>query len=304
MQNDELAKVKARIKALVEKTVENGCSEHEALLAAKKVGNLLAQYNLSMSEIDVREAKCATVRIQTTAKRRNEMWQVFGAIASFCGCKTWHTGNKLKGSIYNYFGHETDVQMAEYLFRLINQAIENGAETFKDSGDYRFASSRRSATVSFKTGMARRISERLIEMKTEAQREAQKRENEQREAARAAAEAKFRAENAERAVRVEAIHRALKRGEVVEPTDYAALNAFDVEVAQARSSSLGATGLIVLKGQLVNSEFEGLGLKLKTYTMRTTDRDRTALSHGRAAGERVNLSRPVSGGGRTAGLLS
>lgn len=60
-QNFELNKVKARIKALAEKTTEQGCSEAEAMAAAEKVGQLLEQFNLSMEEIDVREQKCMKV---------------------------------------------------------------------------------------------------------------------------------------------------------------------------------------------------------------------------------------------------
>ena len=55
-QTTELTRVKARIKALAEKTVSNGCTEAEAMAAAEMVGRLLERYALSMEEIDVREA--------------------------------------------------------------------------------------------------------------------------------------------------------------------------------------------------------------------------------------------------------
>jgi Protein of unknown function (DUF2786) len=54
-QTTELTRVKARIKALAEKTVSNGCTEAEAMAAAGMVGRLLERYALSMEEIDVRE---------------------------------------------------------------------------------------------------------------------------------------------------------------------------------------------------------------------------------------------------------
>jgi hypothetical protein len=43
----ELARVKARIKALTDKTVANGCTEAEAMSAAEMVGRLLERYALS-----------------------------------------------------------------------------------------------------------------------------------------------------------------------------------------------------------------------------------------------------------------
>ena len=61
-QTTELTRVKARIKALAEKTVSNGCTEAEAMAAAEMVGRLLERYALSMEEIDVREAHCDSRR--------------------------------------------------------------------------------------------------------------------------------------------------------------------------------------------------------------------------------------------------
>jgi Protein of unknown function (DUF2786) len=53
-QTQELARIKARIKALTEKTVANGCTEAEAMSAAEMVGRLLERYALSMDEISER----------------------------------------------------------------------------------------------------------------------------------------------------------------------------------------------------------------------------------------------------------
>ncbi|RYJ03496.1 MAG: DUF2786 domain-containing protein, partial [Acetobacteraceae bacterium] len=61
-QQTELAKVKARIRALAAKTVERGCSEAEAMAAAAKVGELLEVYGLSMSEVELREEACVQAR--------------------------------------------------------------------------------------------------------------------------------------------------------------------------------------------------------------------------------------------------
>jgi hypothetical protein len=49
-QTDELSRVKARIKALTEKTIANGCTEAEAMAAAEMVGRLLERYALSMGD--------------------------------------------------------------------------------------------------------------------------------------------------------------------------------------------------------------------------------------------------------------
>ena len=70
MQTTELTRVKARIKALAEKTVSNGCTEAEAMAAAEMVGRLLERYALSMEEIDVREAHCVRVEVPLGGTQR------------------------------------------------------------------------------------------------------------------------------------------------------------------------------------------------------------------------------------------
>ena len=54
----ELDKLIGRIQALRAKTVEQGCTEQEALTAAAKVAELLDRYGLSLSELDLRGQWC------------------------------------------------------------------------------------------------------------------------------------------------------------------------------------------------------------------------------------------------------
>ena len=48
-QTNELDRVKARIKALAEKSVSNGCTEAEAIAAAEMVGRLLEELRQSFA---------------------------------------------------------------------------------------------------------------------------------------------------------------------------------------------------------------------------------------------------------------
>ena len=99
-QTTELNRVKARIKALAEKTVSNGCTEAEAMAAAEMVGRLLERYALSMEEIDVREQRCVQVEVPIGGKRRRPIGTLPSRMSrrtvarrtrtssrrSFCGC--------------------------------------------------------------------------------------------------------------------------------------------------------------------------------------------------------------------------
>jgi hypothetical protein len=76
------------------------------------------------------------------------------------------------------------------------------------------------------------------------------------------------------------------------------------EAAMQAHKSTG-TALIVLKGELIEEEFEKLGIKLTTsysYSYGRSTYDDSARASGRAAADRVNLNRPVRGSGPRAYL--
>jgi len=161
-QHAELAKVKARIKALSEKTVDRGCTEAEALAAAEMVGRLLERYALTMEEIDVRAETCVQVEIKTGGKRRRPIDLSVTAIARFVDCKVWFT----QSGSYMFFGLEHDTAMARYLYEVVDRAIAVETAAFKRNSTATGAALRM-ATQSFARGMAHRVAVRLMEMRKE-----------------------------------------------------------------------------------------------------------------------------------------
>ena len=137
-QTAELSRVKARIKALTEKTVANGCTEAEAMAAAEMVGRLLERYALSMDEIEVRTARCVQAQVPLGSRRRRAIDGCVPAIARFCDCKVWLArgvppdpddpafDRTSTGSRYVFFGFETDTALATYLFAVIDRAVIHG----------------------------------------------------------------------------------------------------------------------------------------------------------------------------------
>ena len=126
-QQDELARVKVRIKALAERTVERGCTEAEAMAAAEMVGRLLERYALTMDEIDVRETPCVEARVPAGGLRRHPFDTCVPAIARFCDCKVWLEREPAPPS-YVFFGFQTDAALASYLLARIDQAIRSELE--------------------------------------------------------------------------------------------------------------------------------------------------------------------------------
>ncbi len=233
-QNDELARVKARIKALAERTVSRGCTEAEALAAAAMVGRLLDRYALSMADVDLRSEPCQRVEIRLEGRQRRPIDGCVPAIARFCDCKVWlaRDGDAAR---YVFFGLAGDASMAGYLYGVIARAIATALAAFRGDQPALAGTALRRASASFQHGMAQRIAERLAALHTD------------REAARAA----------------------------------------------TRGTGTG-TALVLAKQQVVQDAFRAMKLRL-VATRGLTARRNAAYRDGQAAGERVNLNRPVAG---------
>ncbi len=173
-QTSELAKVKARIRALAAKTVDRGCSEAEAMAAAAKVGELLAVYGLTMNEVELREEACVQRRIAVQGTGRQALRWLYPALLRLCECRGWTDGKQ----DFVLFGLEPDVQMAEYLLAVIGRALETEEARYRAGADYAARTQpAQSVLRSFRYGFADRVGKRL---------DAMAREREQAEAARPA----------------------------------------------------------------------------------------------------------------------
>ena len=156
--------IKAKIMALMAKTTQNGCTEEEAIAASRKVQELLHKYQLSLSDIRIKEEKCVTGEYDTQLKAKSALNYCIVAISKFTDTKCWRS---IRNDViyYKYFGFEHDVLIAEYITKLIDWAIIYAGEDFKDSSTYRNSTKRSKILEEFKIAMAWRLNDRLNEMK-------------------------------------------------------------------------------------------------------------------------------------------
>jgi len=163
----ELDRLKARIQALRAKTVDNGCTEDEALSAAAKVAELLDRYDLSLTDVELRAAPCERRAYETHRKKRIPLDDCIGAIANFCDCRVWREKNAAGESSYVFFGLRSDIEVAHYLTELIDGAVRAELGRFKTStayGQFRHQE-RHLANASFALGMVASIADKLTKMK-------------------------------------------------------------------------------------------------------------------------------------------
>ncbi len=163
----DLDRLMQRIRALREKTVEQGCTEQEAMAAAEKVAELLDRYGLNLSELDLRKQRCEGIGVETGRKRRGPIDDCIGTVAAFFECKVWAEID-FDGAIrYIFFGMPGDVQASAYLYDLIVQAFASETLAFQRGEIYRALDSgpRRSATTSFHAGLAHGIVDKLEKLR-------------------------------------------------------------------------------------------------------------------------------------------
>lgn len=170
-QSSELERAKARIRALAEKTVRNGCTDAEAFAAAEMVGRLLDRYMLTMDEVQLRASTCVQTAVPMAGKRRGPIDGCVPALARFCHCIVWVEDGEATGPSpasppasvkrYVYFGLQADVQMVTYLHAIVAQAIQSETRGFRQKRTQLKGEQLRLATRSFQHGLVTRLAERL-----------------------------------------------------------------------------------------------------------------------------------------------
>ena len=166
----EKESIKAKIRALAAKSVANGCTEEEAMSAMAAVGRLLEKYNLSMDEVEMAKEEMIKNSINSGSRRERPVVRCLMSLARFCEVKVWMQPGGNGNNEFIFFGQESDVMMAEYLYNIIDSAIQNETNKFKKTDTYLNPPpriSRRTVGDLFQKGMAARISQRLNEMAAE-----------------------------------------------------------------------------------------------------------------------------------------
>jgi Protein of unknown function (DUF2786) len=164
-----LDKLRMRIQALRAKTIDNGCTEGEALSAAAKVAELLDRYDLSLTDVEIREAPCERREFETHRKKRIPLDDCIGAVANFCDCRVWREKNQAGEARYVFFGLRSDIEVAHYLTELIDTAVRSELGRYKTTREYlQFRhKERHMANASFALGMVASIADKLTAMKAE-----------------------------------------------------------------------------------------------------------------------------------------
>ena len=166
-ETSELERAKALIRKLSERTSDRGCTEHEAMEASAKIGELLEQFDLELSEVFIAEEICTQVKFFSDD---DTLFGALGGIARLCSLKHY----VLTGSTpttYVMFGFQRDIELATYLWEVILEAQD--VEWARYSKEHR--TFQRKARDSFRRGFGNRVYRRLVELREHRDAEALRR---------------------------------------------------------------------------------------------------------------------------------
>jgi hypothetical protein len=147
----------AKVRALLAKTVENGCTEAEAMAALELAQRLMAENEISEADL---AAGVEDVRVDRRTKpdREDARDKLYAGIGAFCHCRAWKAGF----DAVSFAGLDSEVIFAHWLLDMLADFVERGV------GDYmataRPRGSRRQARKDFVHACCIRITKRLYEL--------------------------------------------------------------------------------------------------------------------------------------------
>jgi hypothetical protein len=157
-------KIAATIRALRAKTVENGCTEAEAIAAAEKLATLLAKHNMTVDEAELRESPFAQHQERHEDEVGARLWKVADGIAHLTGARYW-TGSVGAAPEINFFGFEHEVEIARYLLDICARAMRQEHRRLNQAYALLVPARRRRKVLPFLDGMADRLRQRIRALK-------------------------------------------------------------------------------------------------------------------------------------------
>lgn len=153
-------KIAARIRALLAKTVENGCTEDEAVAAAEKAAEMLDRYNLTIDEVQLRENPFKRADQEQNDDIGRVLWKVAKAISELTDTRYW-TASVGSAAQISFFGYEHEVDVATYLLAICERAMKDGRDRLLIRYALLTPAAKRRKLIPFLDGMADSLARRI-----------------------------------------------------------------------------------------------------------------------------------------------
>lgn len=161
----ERDKIAARIRALLAKTVANGCTEDEAIAAAAKAAEMLTRYNLTIDEVQLRESPFARHTERHEDAVGDRLWKVAAAIAHLTGSRSWTSAAGVFPIQIDFFGFDHEVAVSKYLLEICARAMRQALDRANRKLATLTPVRRRRKIIPYLDGMADSLARRIRELK-------------------------------------------------------------------------------------------------------------------------------------------
>lgn len=158
-------KIARRIRALLQKTVENGCTEDEAVAAAELAAKLLAAHNMTVDEAQMRETPFTRHKQTFDDVVGERLWKPADGIAFLTGCRYWSSAAGVYPKEISFFGFDHEVEIARYLLDICARAMRDGEHRVLRSVALLNPSRRRQRLIAYLDGMADTLRKRIRDLK-------------------------------------------------------------------------------------------------------------------------------------------
>lgn len=170
MENLNRENIAAKIEALLSKTIENGATEAEAMLAMKKATDLMAKYEFNLTSVQLEAGGIDQIKIE----RVNSASYFAGlclssGISAIAEVRSWRNTNYAGKTSIVYFGLKPDLIFAKWLHESLSEwCVKEANRWWKSPENFRncnqiTAAKRADLKKSFVIGCGRRITQRMIE---------------------------------------------------------------------------------------------------------------------------------------------
>jgi len=159
----ERESVLKKIRALLAKTMEAGCTKAEALAAIEKANALIAAHEITETELNLTKQEKAILRREPAETKDPHLikYRLIYAVSHFCGCRAWRESG---GKALTFCGLPSDAQLATWMLDTLtafvqNELVNHLIEVGPSRGE------RRQVIRDFVIGCTDRISDRLNKLR-------------------------------------------------------------------------------------------------------------------------------------------
>jgi hypothetical protein len=165
MTSDARKKMLDKVKAILSKTMENGCTEEEAMAALAKARELMATYEIDEAELNQFEQEASKLHKTGNSDPYDIKNGLCVPVAKFCRCQGFN-GAVNKWGI-TFVGFESDVIFATWLLDTLQRFIMRALRDFQKQRAVKGIPNSNYTSASFVIGCTARIAEKLKELTVE-----------------------------------------------------------------------------------------------------------------------------------------